>query len=63
MPKLPPSQAGTELEPRLTLRVYRVTGDGRITDDTGTRQVPPCDEPLATGTWPPCRCPRHREAS
>ncbi|GHE92947.1 hypothetical protein E5082_28650 [Streptomyces griseoluteus] len=63
MANLTPPPARAELEPRLTLRVYRVIGNGRITDDTGTRQVPPCDEPLATGTWPPCQCPRHREAS
>ncbi|EGX55327.1 hypothetical protein SZN_33466 [Streptomyces zinciresistens K42] len=45
----------------MTIRVYTVTRDGRITADSGTRRVkPPSELPDNRGGYPPCRCPRHR---
>ncbi|PZH16771.1 hypothetical protein C1I97_06040 [Streptomyces sp. NTH33] len=63
MSKLPPPLGGAEPSPWLTLRVYRVTDDGRVTADTGTVNVEPSPQPLLTSAWPPCRCPRHRGES
>jgi hypothetical protein len=51
--------------PRMTIRVYRVSRDGTVTGELGEVQVMG-DEPLAplfSGRFPPCRCPRHRDAS
>ncbi|MFG3204998.1 hypothetical protein [Streptomyces sp. NPDC048192] len=49
--------------PRLTIRVYRVSASGAVVEDRGTVHVRDIKEPLLTGEWPPCRCPRHRAAS
>ncbi|MCQ9178370.1 hypothetical protein KMT30_04845 [Streptomyces sp. IBSBF 2953] len=52
--------------PGLTIRVYTVASNGRVTSDRGTRIVPLDAHPLPTvnlGTqYPPCRCPRHNLA-
>jgi hypothetical protein len=46
----------------MTMRVYRVSPDGRVTEIRGRVSVI-ADEnmaPLLTNQYPPCRCPRHR---
>ncbi|WP_210587114.1 hypothetical protein [Streptomyces sp. GESEQ-35] len=50
------------IAPTMTLHVYRVNRDGEVVEDQGAVNVVPSDEPLMSGAWPPCRCPRHRDA-
>jgi hypothetical protein len=48
---------------RLTLRVYKIDTEGKVTDDRGEVEIlsggP--DEPMPyTSAYPPCACPRCR---
>ena len=55
-----------EKRPRMTLRVYTTTRDGRITQDRGTIHITAEEKPnpyALRDAWPPCQCPRHREPS
>lgn len=46
---------------KMTLRVYRVNGEGAVTEDGGTLCVMPCEWPLpTTAAFPPCKCVRCR---
>ncbi|MEV1063513.1 hypothetical protein [Streptomyces sp. NPDC050263] len=53
-------------DPGMTIRVYTVARDGRITSDRGTRTLtyegPPVLAELGTTGYPPCQCSRHRVA-
>ncbi|WPB94124.1 hypothetical protein [Streptomyces malaysiensis] len=52
--------------PRMTMRVYRVSPDGAVvTQELGRVVVVVKDrlEPLRSSQYPPCRCPRHRNAA
>jgi hypothetical protein len=49
--------------PRLTIRIYRVNADGAVVEDRGLRTLKASKSPMTSSTWPPCQCPRHREAS
>ncbi|MFC8664044.1 hypothetical protein [Streptomyces sp. NPDC057199] len=52
-----------EREPgaKMTIRVYAVSRADQITEDRGTLNIMPGQEPESTmGIFPPCDCPRHR---
>jgi hypothetical protein len=48
--------------PGMTLRVYRTTREGVVTEIRRTVNVVPDEkaDPYAPSMWPPCECPRHR---
>ncbi|WP_426568068.1 hypothetical protein [Streptomyces canus] len=46
----------------ITIRVYTVDRYGTVTGDTGPRFVPPETVLPARDAYPPCGCPRHRQA-
>lgn len=50
--------------PKMTMRVYTVTADGRITSDSGVRLFNTDRGAVSDyhSAYPPCRCPRHRPA-
>ncbi|MFJ9864525.1 hypothetical protein [Streptomyces sp. NPDC101165] len=44
--------------PAMTIRVYKVTREGTVTEECGTVHVPPSSGPLPLSTaFPPCCCP------
>lgn len=50
----------------MTLRVYRTTRDGVVTSERAQVHVVPGDRFDLYGlgqAWPPCACPRHRDAA
>jgi hypothetical protein len=48
-------------EVKMTMRVYRVNGDGVVTEDRGVVSVPEFTGTVAFDKgYPPCLCPRHR---
>lgn len=51
------------LPPRMTLRVYTVDREGRITSDSGTHGFEGAEAETARSLgqdFPPCACPYHR---
>lgn len=42
----------------MTLRVYRVQGDGRVTTVRERREIEPAEGPAWSMAYPPCACPR-----
>ncbi|MFJ4365047.1 hypothetical protein ACIP4S_12940 [Streptomyces chartreusis] len=45
----------------MTMRVYTVTREGLITEDSGTRQIQPVEQlPDVQDGFPSCACPRCR---
>lgn len=54
---------GQDSEPgaKMTLRVYRVSAGGDVTEDRGTLSILGGQEPPpTTAAFPPCKCPRHK---
>ncbi|CAL9539023.1 hypothetical protein SUDANB70_04222 [Streptomyces sp. enrichment culture] len=49
---------------RMTIQVLRVDRHGRVLEDRGTVVSVGTGEtpPPTSCAWPPCRCPRHRQA-
>ncbi|WP_329397349.1 hypothetical protein OHA45_24795 [Streptomyces lydicus] len=48
----------------MTLRIYRATREGVITEERAPVRVMASDRPDIYGlsqVWPPCACPRHRD--
>ncbi len=51
------------LPPRMTLRVYTVDREGRVTSDSGIHGFEGAEAESATSLgqeFPPCACPHHR---
>ena len=51
------------LPPRMTLRVYTVDREGRVTNDSGTYGIEGGESGTGTSLgqeFPPCTCPHHR---
>lgn len=55
----PGTPSNTPPAPGMTLRVYTVSRDGTVTQDTGTRRITPNSPPLPVSSRPPlCVCSR-----
>lgn len=60
---MPEGDESEPVRPRMTMRVYRVSPDGRVTEVRGPVgfMVDEKTVPVMTSQFPPCRCPRHRD--